>query len=1173
MSAPKDDPAAERRTPAEIAAALCEKASVVGAFDPWAMLAEVAPGLADAAVEDLVLSAVAPQVEEVPEGAEVLWRLRPEPRREVLGGLAARDALKAVIAATRPRALDRFGGYLQSALLTGAATPAAARRHASDADLPLQALALDFAHPIGVQKPAPARAGVTAKPQPLDPRIEIARRAERSRQDYVAPQRLIGRDGEAAALDRYVADGAVIAPLSRLPTPAGAPPRLRPLLLTGIGGSGKSALVADLMRRTQGADWSGPIVVCLDFDQRGIALGGEREWLNEVTRQMGFMRPTLDGPLAVVRSETRQRLDALLKDREGFDRLSGTEGLSVFATMRARLAQVLADDASAPSLARDTLVVVLDTFEEILVRSDLAGPDPEQEPFGLVLAFVDSLARLSGPDGKPILGAVRAVAAGRVAPFADDPARLGQWFEAHNEVGELDLHSAAEFLRLRGSKRIFTPERALRLAGAFPRYPLVLILLVAFARGRTARDLDSLTRGLGPDHLLGTEAATRALYSRFLERLKDHRITDPKTGDDRVVSAADLRRIAHPGLALPVVTPRLIREVLAEPTGLGPIDAARARDLFTALSREVWLVERAAAADAIRHVPALRRIMLPMLNGDVPLAQAADTKLCERVRAVHRAAAAWYRAAGSGEPEARAMAAYHEVFLGEVTALEHDPVLARQVLDVAGDDIYAMPIDARALLRREDVSAAGLSAAETVALPAAERRSAEAARQQRRTKAGVSLRFLGSMPLEAAAPMDSLSTYREAVEAGLAERGGGRRQAEVLADRELAQFVEARFAEADFQGVLAHALPAVIDLVADAGDDPPLDMVGDIVTHWVWKWALSCLATGTGDERLLRWATPAGVRSIGRGARPGAVLCGGRGRSRRAGGGRHAAIGVPGRPGPAAAPGDHIGSATAFASAPYGRRSRAVLAGVVHHRARAAVPGRALAPGREARRRSAGRPGRAADAAGGDQRAPPRFRRAAPLNGRGPEIAGLLHAIRRSRPALGSSRPPVRGGAAAAGAAARRRPAAARPHARAERSGADRARRCRPGRSGAPRRGGGGTGEARRLLARRRRRRCHRRYRPALAGGRLPAVATGHLHRPRRPHRASVRAAGAELGFGKPVPRRGPSGGRLRGAAAGAVRCRGPAAGPGMTPRRHARPVRGTSLVAPAEILFARMPA
>lgn len=865
MSAPKDDPAAERRTPAEIAAALCEKASVVGAFDPWAMLAEVAPGLADAAVEDLVLSAVAPQVEEVPEGAEVLWRLRPEPRREVLGGLAARDALKAVIAATRPRALDRFGGYLQSALLTGAATPAAARRHASDADLPLQALALDFAHPIGVQKPAPARAGVTAKPQPLDPRIEIARRAERSRQDYVAPQRLIGRDGEAAALDRYVADGAVIAPLSRLPTPAGAPPRLRPLLLTGIGGSGKSALVADLMRRTQGADWSGPIVVCLDFDQRGIALGGEREWLNEVTRQMGFMRPTLDGPLAVVRSETRQRLDALLKDREGFDRLSGTEGLSVFATMRARLAQVLADDASAPSLARDTLVVVLDTFEEILVRSDLAGPDPEQEPFGLVLAFVDSLARLSGPDGKPILGAVRAVAAGRVAPFADDPARLGQWFEAHNEVGELDLHSAAEFLRLRGSKRIFTPERALRLAGAFPRYPLVLILLVAFARGRTARDLDSLTRGLGPDHLLGTEAATRALYSRFLERLKDHRITDPKTGDDRVVSAADLRRIAHPGLALPVVTPRLIREVLAEPTGLGPIDAARARDLFTALSREVWLVERAAAADAIRHVPALRRIMLPMLNGDVPLAQAADTKLCERVRAVHRAAAAWYRAAGSGEPEARAMAAYHEVFLGEVTALEHDPVLARQVLDVAGDDIYAMPIDARALLRREDVSAAGLSAAETVALPAAERRSAEAARQQRRTKAGVSLRFLGSMPLEAAAPMDSLSTYREAVEAGLAERGGGRRQAEVLADRELAQFVEARFAEADFQGVLAHALPAVIDLVADAGDDPPLDMVGDIVTHWVWKWALSCLATGTGDERLLRWATPAGVRSIGRG--------------------------------------------------------------------------------------------------------------------------------------------------------------------------------------------------------------------------------------------------------------------------------------------------------------------
>ncbi len=847
MSAP-DTPAAGPKSPAEIAEAVCERAAVVGAFDPWVLLAAVAPGL-DMAVEDAVLSLVSPRVEEVAEGASVLWRLKPEPRREALDRLAARSVLAGVIAATRPRGQDRFGTYLQSTLVSGAPLPAASKHAASDDELRLQALALDFAQPIPALKPKAATRST------LDPRIEIARRAERSRQNYVAPDRLVGRDGEAAALDRYVVDGAVIAPLSRLPQPDAPPLGLRPLLLTGIGGSGKSALVADLMRRTQGSDWSGPIVVCLDFDQRSIALGGEREWLNEVTRQIGFMRPALDGPMARVRSETRRHLDTLLKDRARIERLSGTEGLVVFAAMRARLLEALGDGL----LADDTLVVILDTFEEILVRSDLEGPDQEQEPFGLVLAFVDSLARLVGPNGRPLIGAVRAVAAGRVAPFPGDTARLARWFEAHDEVGELDVHSAAELLREWGDKRIFTAARALRLANALPRYPLVLRLLTAFARNCTGKELDDLVSGPQAGTLLGTEVATRALYSRFLERLNDHQITDPKTGEVRIVRAADLRKLAHPGLALPVVTPRLIREVLAAPTGLGAVSAQRARDLFAALSREVWLVERAASADAVRHVPALRRIMLPMLNGDLTQDENAAGPRRDRVRAVHRAAAAWYRAAGAGEPDAPAMAAYHEAFLGEVEALRADPALARRVLDVAGGDISAMPVAARALLRREDVSAAGLSALETAALPETERRSAVALQQQRRVKAGLTSR---PRAMAAAAPApDRLEGYREQMEAALADpqpQPQARPQALVLADPEIARGVEACFAEGDFVGVLEHALPAVIELGAGAADDAPLDLVvtDDMITHWVWKWALACLATGAGDERLLHRAQP-----------------------------------------------------------------------------------------------------------------------------------------------------------------------------------------------------------------------------------------------------------------------------------------------------------------------------
>ncbi|MFG1288250.1 hypothetical protein [Xanthobacter versatilis] len=860
MSAPNIATSAPGPTPADIAKAFCDRAAVVGAFDPWALLAAVAPSLDDIAVEDAVLSLVSPQVEEVMEGTAVLWRLKPEPRREALDRLAARKLLDGVITAARPRPQDLFGAYLQSTLVNGAPTLTVSKRAASDDELRLQALALDFAEPIPALKPKAAKPGV------LDPRILIARRAERNRQNHVAPQQLIGRDAEAAALDRYVVDGSVIAPLSRLPKPAGTLLGLRPLLLTGIGGSGKSALVADLMRRTQGSDWSGPIVVCLDFDQRTIALGGEREWLNEVTRQIGFMRPVLDGLLARVRSETRQHIDTVLRDRERIERLSGTEGLAIFAAMRARLAEVLSDGV----LADDTLVMILDTFEEILVRSDLEGPDPEQEPFGQVLAFVDSLARLAGPDGRPLIGAVRAVAAGRVAPFPSDDVRLARWFEAHDEVGELDVHSAAELLRTWGSKRVFTAARALRLAKGLPCYPLILKLLVAFAEHRTGRELDSLIEGPQSESLLGTEVATRALYSRFLERLKDHRITDPTTGEERVVHASDLRKLAYPGLALPVVTPRLIREVLAVPTGLGVIGEQRARDLFTALSREVWMVERSSShGDAVRHVPALRRIMLPMLNGDLTQGANAQGALSERGRDVHRAAAAWYRGAGAGEPDAPAMAGYHEAFLGEVEALRDDVQLVRRVLDVAGDDISAMPVTARALLRREDVSAARLSAVETAALPEPERRSAEAEQQQRRLKAGVRSRPK-SAP-DALAPPDAAGRYRTQVEEALASPPPQtRRQVNVLADRQIAQIVEAHFAEGDFAGVLEQALPAVVELGAAASNQPPLnlDETGDLITHWVWKWALACLATGTGDERLLRWMIPTLDQRMSRDASP-----------------------------------------------------------------------------------------------------------------------------------------------------------------------------------------------------------------------------------------------------------------------------------------------------------------
>jgi len=838
-------------TPEAVAATLRKHAAVVGTFDPLEFFTKVAPGAREEAFEDRIFSAFSASIEEVAGNGKVLWRLQPEVRRETLRELVSLDQLDHTITQTAPEHGDRFGRILQATLKSGAAADAAAMKKMSADDLMLQALALDFARSLPERKNAEKQEKLA-----IDPRILLARRAERRRQDYVAPK-LFGRDRDTQALDRYIADGSIIAPLVSFTPPEGEPTRLRPLLVTGIGGSGKSALVADLMRRTQGADWSGPVVVCLDFDQRNIALGGEREWLNELTRQIGFARPQLDAALSKIRSEARQELHKLAQSTGDVDRLTGTDSLFVVSSMREKLQAALSNGA----LVSQILVVIFDTFEEVLVRSDLQAVSLSQEPFGLVMSFIDSLTGNISPNSAPVFGAVRAIVAGRAQPFPGDDATSARWFAAHLEVGELDIDAAVEFLRAGTDRRVFTKARAKRIVQLLPRFPLVLKLLTAFAQGRSAREIDEVTSEAQGAGVLGAAASTRVLYSRFLDRLKDHVIRDVK--GERLVRRDDLVRLAHPGLALSVVTPDLIRHVLAKPTGLGDIDEQQARDLFNALSREIWLVER-AGSDAVRHIPVLRRIMLPMLNGDLTPAENAKTEMRETVRAVHRAAAQWYRSGGAGEPNAAALAAYHDAFLGEVTALAADQSLIRRVLDIAGEDVAAMPIEARAVLRREARSEEGLSVEEAAALPAEQRRKAAATRRSRRVKSGVTSRQdvgtveKGAVVVEVEVE-SAFETTRQVVgidrpELSIATGGGAIRQIDVLQDRETAQQIESMFAEADFDAVVSYGARAVTPLVERPQEEPPLDKLGDTTSHWTWKWALSCLVTGGGDEGLLKWA-------------------------------------------------------------------------------------------------------------------------------------------------------------------------------------------------------------------------------------------------------------------------------------------------------------------------------
>ena len=54
------------------------------------------------------------------------------------------------------------------------------------------------------------------------------------------------------------------------------------------------------------------------------------------------------------------------------------------------------------------------------------------------------------------------------------------------------------------------------------------------------------------------------LYSRLLEHIRDPLV----------------RAVAHPGLVVRRLTPEIIREVLAEPCGIAPLDEAEAARIF-----------------------------------------------------------------------------------------------------------------------------------------------------------------------------------------------------------------------------------------------------------------------------------------------------------------------------------------------------------------------------------------------------------------------------------------------------------------------------------------------------------------------------------------------------------------------------------------------------------------
>lgn len=462
----------------------------------------------------------------------------------------------------------------------------------------------------------------------------------------------------------------------------------RPVLLTGTGGIGKSALLARLLQ-----DWQtrqdAPITVILDFDRPQLKSGSPIQIAREILSQLaaGVRRAIEPADEAEAMSKTLRDLRGRLLTTDTFGELR--DHVSQAAALETMFPEWFQGDWAA-KLREYPIALALDSFEAV----DRQGGQVVTQILNVELWLRNHLTGL------------RTVLSGRAAPLSGDELdhRFGP-ASRRIELRGLSLEAGAQLLEqednsLATKKQpavLTNPILRLQVSELLDGHPLALRIFVQYARGHKG-DIDGLVDSLKQDEGFRSEFAHRFLYERILERIND----------------PEMQKLAHPGLVLRQINDDLIRFVLAGPClglpdGSLPSEEEAAR-LGQKLRDEYWLVDEDEPPFTLRHRADVRRMMVaglfagPRAN-DTPEDRDRKTALRRDALAVCTAARDYFlngppREAGA-EPMARWAALDEE--LREVQALHYAAFVAPEdppafdaatarALDLSlGEDLDTLP--------------------------------------------------------------------------------------------------------------------------------------------------------------------------------------------------------------------------------------------------------------------------------------------------------------------------------------------------------------------------------------------------------------------------------------------------------------------------------------------------
>lgn len=613
-----------------------KRAALSGTFDP--------NDIVDAAVGDsertAILSRLAPLCEVRKEGPKMRWLLQVAHRTPLLEDLAKGGTLPSLLSGALPET-DRFGDVLRS-LLSGS-------REVVEVDsLPVESLLTI----------ASVREAVSSLSLPKFDDLKLKRRIGHARfladYDGLLEGGFLGRQKQREALHAFVRGDAA----------AGS--TFASALLTGLGGAGKSTLVAKFAQEV--VEQGTATLAVLDFDRPGID-PSDTYWLEmEINRQVAFQFPDKDDELRALRESARRTK----KDADRATKSSSSEYAHLERVFRSVIEGTRYALVSTPAGIRP-LVLVLDTFEEVAQRD-------------LTPKIVNWLRELADALHPLIL---KVIYSGRL--FDQAVSELKQYGATTTiPLEDLTADEAHQLLVNQG----LSGDWASKLANSdvFPRRPLELKLLAKLVAADNVNSIEELEQELRLGGAATRELFAGLVYRRVLQRVRE-----------------DIRPLASPGLVLRYLDADIVEHVLLpvlRPSGIGPAEAQTA---LNTLARYEWLTYR--QGDEVWHRKDLRRSMLKVMVGGpthpslTPIdpsgvfTQESEVGEVDQVRAIHEAAIRFFEQRADARSQAEAT--YHRLMLSD--SPESLAAINRRELRTASEyiasDIVDLPAAAQALLR------------------------------------------------------------------------------------------------------------------------------------------------------------------------------------------------------------------------------------------------------------------------------------------------------------------------------------------------------------------------------------------------------------------------------------------------------------------------------------------